>query len=62
MLAKTGRDAFMDEAAQRYPMYHWDSNKGYPTADHRDAIARFGPSPLHRMTFRLLPDPTLPGL
>ncbi len=43
-------------------MYHWDSNKGYPTADHRDAIARFGPSPLHRMTFRLLPDPTLPGL
>lgn len=62
VLAKTGRDAFMDEAAQRYPMYHWDSNKGYPTADHRDAIARFGPSPLHRMTFRLLPDPTLPGL
>ena len=62
VLAKTGRDAFMDEAAQRYPMYHWDSNKGYPTADHRDAIARFGPSPLHRMTFRLLPDPTLPRL
>lgn len=30
VLAKTGRDAFMDEAAQRYPMYHWDSNKGYP--------------------------------
>ena len=62
VLAKTGRDAFMDEAAHKYPMYHWESNKGYPTADHRAAIARYGPSPLHRMTFRLLPDPTLPGL
>ncbi len=62
VLAKTSRDAFMDEAARSYPMYHWDSNKGYPTADHRAAIAQYGPSPLHRMTFRLLPDPTLPGL
>ena len=62
VLAKTGRDAFMDEAARRYPEYHWDANKGYPTADHRAAIAQYGPSPLHRMTFRLLPDPTLPGL
>lgn len=31
-------------------------NKGYPTTDHRSAIAEHGPSPHHRMTFRLLPD------
>lgn len=62
ILAKTGRDEYMEAAHRRYPMYHWDSNKGYPTADHRAAIAQYGPSPLHRMSFRLLPDPTLPGL
>lgn len=62
ILAKTGRDEYMEAAHRRYPMYHWDSNKGYPTADHRAAIAQYGPSPLHRISFRLLPDPTLPGL
>jgi ribonuclease HII len=38
----------------RYPMYHWDDNKGYPTRSHRQAIAEYGPSPFHRMSFRLL--------
>ena len=40
------------ELHERYPQYGWLKNKGYPTRDHREAIARFGPCPLHRMTFR----------
>lgn len=56
VLAKTYRDAFMEKAAKEYPGYNWEVNKGYPTRDHRAAIAKLGPTPLHRMTFRLLPD------
>lgn len=56
ILAKTHRDEFMRDAAARYPGYNWEVNKGYPTRDHREAIAANGPSPIHRMTFRLLPD------
>lgn len=60
ILAKTHRDEAMVKLAEQYPQYHWDVNKGYPTRDHRAAIAEHGPSPLHRLSFRLLPDPTLP--
>lgn len=59
ILAKTERDRIMTQAAARYPGYGWESNKGYPTADHRQAIERLGTTPLHRLTFRLLPHPTL---
>ena len=59
ILAKTHRDEFMRRAAIDYPQYHWEVNKGYPTADHRAAIAEFGPTPLHRRSFRLLPYPSL---
>ena len=61
ILAKTERDLYMAAAHERYPMYGWDVNKGYPTRAHRDAIARYGTCALHRNTFRLLP-PALPGL
>ena len=44
----------MQQAALEYPQYHWEENKGYPTISHRAAIAQHGPSPLHRMSFRLL--------
>ena len=54
ILAKTERDLFMTEAHERFPVYAWNVNKGYPTAAHRRAIAEHGPSPLHRMTFRLV--------
>lgn len=54
ILAKTYRDDFMTEAHKSYPVYGWAVNKGYPTKAHRAAIAEYGPSPLHRMTFRLL--------
>ena len=54
VLAKTHRDELMEVMAGEYPQYCWDKNKGYPTADHRRAIEKFGPCPLHRMSFRLL--------
>ncbi len=53
ILAKTHRDEFMRRAAIQHPGYRWEVNKGYPTADHRAAIAEIGTTPLHRLTFRL---------
>jgi len=52
ILAKVTRDRLMAEYAVRYPGYGFDRHKGYPTRDHRDAVARLGPSPIHRKTFR----------
>lgn len=52
ILAKTHRDERMMRLAADYPMYGWDINKGYPTATHREAIRLYGPSPLHRRTFK----------
>lgn len=54
ILAKTHRDEFMDRIAAEYPQYAWDKNKGYPTKAHRQAIEQTGPSPYHRMSFRLI--------
>lgn len=59
ILAKTHRDEYMRRIASEYPQYGWDKNKGYPTRDHRAAIAEFGTSPYHRMSFRLLKQPSL---
>lgn len=59
ILAKTHRDEYMRRIAQEYPGYNWDKNKGYPTKDHRAAIAALGTTPYHRMSFQLLPQPTL---
>ncbi|MDE7376125.1 MAG: ribonuclease HII [Muribaculaceae bacterium] len=53
ILAKTHRDEAMRALATQYPAYAWEINKGYPTKAHRAAIAQHGPSPLHRLTFRL---------
>ena len=55
ILAKTYRDDFMIEAANTYPHYSWEQNMGYPTKKHRDAIRLHSTTPLHRMTFQLLP-------
>ena len=55
ILAKTGRDEYMRDQSRHFPHYGWDQNKGYPTEAHREAIRQLGPSPLHRMSFRLLP-------
>ena len=54
ILAKTYRDDFMDDLHQKYPMYGWCQNKGYPTLIHRAAIQKYGVTPYHRISFRLL--------
>ena len=54
ILAKTERDRLMERLHEEYPAYNWLKNKGYPTADHRQAIATHGPTPYHRLTFRLI--------
>ncbi|MBR5684957.1 MAG: ribonuclease HII [Muribaculaceae bacterium] len=59
ILAKTHRDALMRQLDAEFPQYGWARNKGYPTPDHRAAIAEHGASPYHRRTFQLLPQPTL---
>ena len=56
ILAKTKRDEIMENLHQEFPVYHWNKNKGYPTTEHRNAIAIHGASPHHRMTFQLLPN------
>lgn len=55
ILAKTHRDEIMRTLDAEFPCYNWGANKGYPTTDHRAAIAANGPCIHHRMTFRLLP-------
>ncbi len=53
ILAKTHRDAYMRALALECPGYGWEANKGYPTRDHRRAIAELGPTGYHRRSFRL---------
>jgi ribonuclease HII len=56
VLAKTFRDDLMTKLAAEFPQYGWETNAGYPTIKHREAIAEFGTTPHHRLTFRLLPE------
>ena len=51
IIAKETRDRIMIEAAQRYPGYGWEKNKGYGSAVHMAALREHGPSPLHRRSF-----------
>jgi ribonuclease HII len=53
ILAKTCRDEYMLYQHLNHPQYGWDKNKGYPTVAHRDAIVKYGLSPIHRKTFRI---------
>jgi ribonuclease HII len=52
ILAKTARDAWMEEISQIYPGYGFYQHKGYGTQAHRDAILRLGISPIHRKSFK----------
>ena len=56
ILAKTFRDDYMNHLAEEYPMYDWQSNKGYPTRKHREAIRQHGITPYHRKSYNLLGD------
>lgn len=54
ILAKTTRDEIMFALHETHPQYDWDRNKGYPTKKHRSALAKYGPTEEHRMSFNLL--------
>ena len=56
VLAKTYRDDIMKGLDVKFPTYNWKQNKGYPTKQHRKAIAEFGANQHHRKTFQLLPN------
>jgi ribonuclease HII len=56
ILAKVTRDRIMIRAEAEYPGYGFAVNKGYGTPDHMEALARLGPSPIHRMSFSPLRD------
>ena len=52
IIAKVTRDRLMAEYHLQYPEYGFDRHKGYPTKAHKEAIARYGISPIHRLTFK----------
>ena len=54
VLAKTHRDEYMAKIHEEFPNYGWNSNKGYPTLEHRSAIRTHGITPYHRKSYRLL--------
>lgn len=56
VLAKTYRDDYMLNLAKEYPQYDWQSNMGYPTMKHRQAIRDHGITPYHRKSYNLLGD------
>lgn len=55
ILAKVHRDQMMEDLANSFPHYGWESNVGYPTKTHREGIQKHGISPWHRKSFQLLP-------
>jgi ribonuclease HII len=57
ILAKTYRDDYMKRLHEEFPHYHWTSNKGYGTQQHREAIEQFGLCKYHRRSFDI--DPTV---
>jgi ribonuclease HII len=61
ILAKTARDAIMVGLSPQYPEYRWADNKGYGAPEHLDALARFGPTPHHRVSWSLPEPGSRPG-
>jgi ribonuclease HII len=55
ILAKTARDRLMVAAGKSYPGYGFEQHKGYGTLRHRQAVAQWGYTPLHRLTFQCIP-------
>ena len=53
ILAKTERDNYMLKIHEEYPQYGWNTNKGYPTKFHKQAILKFGITKYHRKSFKL---------
>ena len=61
VLAKVARDELMREAALVYPDFGWEGNVGYGSSDHMSAIARLGPTDLHRKSWKLPSGPSESG-
>ncbi|MDR3135293.1 MAG: ribonuclease HII [Deltaproteobacteria bacterium] len=61
IVAKVTRDRLMMEEHARYPQYGFDRHKGYGTKGHLEAIAKHGPSPVHRLTYRGVKQGEQPG-
>jgi ribonuclease HII len=55
ILAKTYRDEYMQKLHAEFPVYGWNRNKGYGTADHRNAILEHGLCSYHRKSYNILP-------
>jgi ribonuclease HII len=55
ILAKTYRDEYMQKLHAEFPVYGWNRNKGYGTADHRNAILKHGLCSYHRKSYNILP-------
>lgn len=51
IIAKVARDEMMDQEHERYPFFHFTTNKGYGTPEHAAALQRHGMTPLHRRSF-----------
>jgi ribonuclease HII len=60
ILAKTWRDEYMRRLHTEFPQYAWESNKGYGTREHRDAIEKYGLCKYHRKSFNINPEESLP--
>lgn len=56
ILAKVKRDSWMERYDKLFPQYKLSQHKGYPTKLHRQAIKEHGPTPIHRKSFKLLPE------
>ena len=56
ILAKTERDRIMMLCDRKWPVYGYAKHKGYPTKEHRNAIAKYGPSPIERLSFHVKED------
>jgi ribonuclease HII len=54
ILAKTARDQLMEHYARLYPQYAYERHKGYPTLAHRKLVKEYGPSPIQRLSFRVV--------
>ena len=52
IIAKVTRDRLMKKYDEKYPQFGFSRHKGYPTKVHKEAIKKFGPSPIHRCTFK----------
>ena len=62
IVAKVTRDRIMRRMHRRYPEFGFDHNKGYGTPEHLDVLDRLGPTPIHRLSFACVGQPSIPGL